>query len=436
MKKMNLSVLFWALVGFSLTLAGLSFTGLSPQMLVLSHVACVLVLSTVYWIQSHKQKGENEAHTDSKQEEINSLRERNRNTLESLLSSVQAVMANSERSTSDIENLNNLVQTTSENAKQAAMLSHQSRTTVESSVKAISELYSSMNEVSHSSKKITEILSLIEDIAFQTNLLALNAAVEAARAGEQGKGFAVVAEAVRNLAQKSSAAAKDISTLISETTTNIKKGCDQAQNSQELLNSILSGSLKVSDINNEISLSSQEQAANTKNLRSLLSELVMSQQAIIKQIQDDSAGAIVAAAPVKRIERPVTEEPAPILATEPQVAIKPKPKFTPRPSLNNKVKEEKAAAPIIPIRAEKTKPSKSLVPKKKPDAKAAEPTPAPAVVEVKAEAPPAEPVKAAPKKVVLEPSLTSKPKTSKTPQELIPFDEDEDRLKLTKASDF
>lgn len=435
MKKMNLSVLFWALVGFSLTLAGLSFTGLSPQMLVLSHVACVLVLSTVYWIQSHKQKGENEAHTDSKQEEINSLRERNRNTLESLLSSVQAVMANSERSTSDIENLNNLVQTTSENAKQAAMLSHQSRTTVESSVKAISELYSSMNEVSHSSKKITEILSLIEDIAFQTNLLALNAAVEAARAGEQGKGFAVVAEAVRNLAQKSSAAAKDISTLISETTTNIKKGCDQAQNSQELLNSILSGSLKVSDINNEISLSSQEQAANTKNLRSLLSELVMSQQAIIKQIQDDSAGAIVAVAPVKRTERPVIEEPAPVLASEP-VVIKPKTKFTPRPSLNNKVKEEKAAAPVIPIRAEKTKPSKSFVPKKKPDAKAVEPTPAPVVVEVKAETPPAEPVKAAPKKVVLEPSLTSKPKTSKTPQELIPFDEDEDRLKLTKASDF
>ncbi|MBL7557599.1 MAG: hypothetical protein JNM24_17345 [Bdellovibrionaceae bacterium] len=434
MKKMNLSVLFWALAGFSLTLAGLSFTGLSPQMLVLSHVACVLVLSTLYWIKSHKQNNDAETQNDSKQDEINSLRERTRNTMESLLGSVQAVMANSERSTSDIENLNNLVQTTSENAKQAAMLSHQSRTTVESSVKAISELYSSMNEVSQSSKKITEILSMIEDIAFQTNLLALNAAVEAARAGEQGKGFAVVAEAVRNLAQKSSSAAKDISSLIQETTMNIKKGCDQAQNSQQLLNSILSGSLKVSDINNEISLSSQEQATNTQNLRALLSELVMSQQDIIKQIQEGTTGTpVVAATPVKKFERVVKETTSTPVA-EP-VAIKPKNKFTSRPAVNTKSKAEKAAAPVIALRSEKAKPSKQVTLKKPVDAKLAEPTPTQVVTDVKAETA-AEPAKAAPKKIVLEPSLTSKPKTSKTPQELIPFDEDEDRLKLTKASDF
>lgn len=383
MEKISLSGLFWILVAFSLTLAGLSLSTLSPQILVLSHFTCVLVLSTVYAIKSRKQKDNVETQSKKKQEEINSLHEHNRDTMVSILSSIQALVTNSERSTSDVENLNNLVQTTSENAKQAALLSHQSRTTVESSVKAISELYRSMNEVSQSSKKITDILSLIEDIAFQTNLLALNAAVEAARAGEQGKGFAVVAEAVRNLAQKSSSAAKDISALIQETTTNIKKGCNQAQNSQQLLNSLLSGSLKVSDINNEISLSSQEQATSTKNLRSLLTELVTSQQDIIKQIQSGATGTetVTSIRKIEKLKADTTTDFRPMAVNPPKFVTVPKAKHRPHPAIE-------------------TKPKSTA------------------------------------KKLTLEPSLTSQPKTSKTPQELIPFDEDEDRLTLTKASDF
>lgn len=414
MKKMNLPVLFWSLVGLSLTLAAVSLTGLSPQMLVLTHVACVLVISPLFWIASRKQKAEDQNQHDFKQEEIDTLHQRNRQTLNSLLTSIQDVVSSSERSTSDVENLNNLVQTTSENAKQAAMLSHQSRTTVESSVKAISELYQSMNEVSQSSKKITEILSMIEDIAFQTNLLALNAAVEAARAGEQGKGFAVVAEAVRNLAQKSSSAAKDISSLIQETTVNIKKGCDQAQSSHDLLNSILSGTLKVSDINNEISLSSQEQASSTKNLRTHLSELVMSQQDIIRQIKGHTETSHNVA--ISKVET---------YKSEPKEAKLPPRSVTAAPSQTMK---EKPKANVIPLKA--AQPVKTV---QKPAA-ATPPVPA---LDAKPPTPSStEDMKAKSKKVALEPSLTNKPKTSKTPQELIPFDEDEDRLKLTKASDF
>ncbi len=435
MKKMNLPVLFWSLVGLSLVLAALSFSSLSPQMLGLIHLACVLVLSTLFWIGSRKQKDDENTQADFHQEEINNLNQRTRHTMDSLMNSIQYVVNSSERSTSDIENLNNLVQTTSENAKQAAMLSHQSRTTVESSVKAISELYQSMNEVSQSSKKITEILSMIEDIAFQTNLLALNAAVEAARAGEQGKGFAVVAEAVRNLAQKSSSAAKDISSLINETTVNIKKGCDQAQSSHELLNSILSGTLKVSDINNEISLSSQEQATNTKNLRALLSELVTSQQDIIKQIKEHHDGLpasshfttstkVESLKPVKR-EIPVVTETTRAVK-QPQVK-----QFTPAKRPPHMPTPSTGKASVVPLRNAKTDTSRSSV--KAPTAEAKHV----AKVETKTEtAPIAEDVKAKAKKMVLEPNLTNKPKTSKTPQELIPFDEDEDRLKLTKASDF
>lgn len=390
---MNLSVFFWGLVGLNLLLAALSLTGLSPQMLVLCHVASVIVLSTWFWIASRRYKNEEITQNDFRQEEIKNLSQNHRHTLNSLMTSIQEAVSTSERSTSDIENLNNLVQTTSENAKQAAMLSHQSRTTVESSVKAISELYQSMNEVSESSKKIAEILNMIEDIAFQTNLLALNAAVEAARAGEQGKGFAVVAEAVRNLAQKSSSAAKDISSLIQETTVNIKKGCDQAQNSHRLLDSILSGTLKVSDINNEISLSSQEQASGTKNLRNLLSELAMSQQDIIRQIKNHTDGGTLP--PVSATHKPETPK-----------AIKSLPKS---PTAGEAVPARvKAKAPVIALKTAPTEKPASLP----------------------------EDIKSKAKNIVLEPSLTSKPKTSKTPQELIPFDEDEDRLKLTKASDF
>ncbi|OYZ20314.1 MAG: hypothetical protein B7Y39_10850 [Bdellovibrio sp. 28-41-41] len=302
------------------------------------------------------------------------------------------------------------------------MLSHQSRTTVESSVKAISELYQSMNEVSLSSKKITEILSMIEDIAFQTNLRALNAAVEAARAGEQGKGFAVVAEAVRNLSQKSSSAAKDISSLIQETTVNIKIGCDQAQSSHELLNSILSGTLKVSDINNEISLSSQEQASNTKNLRALLSELVMSQQDIIKQINDHNQG----------LSTPTVEsfKSEPYKTPAPRAEVKPlRPVARPTAArLTMTATKPATKANVIPLRTAKNEKPRSPVKSATPAVKAVT-----ADVPVAAVA---DETKSKPKRMTLEPSLTNKPKTSKTPQELIPFDEDEDRLKLTKASDF
>jgi len=432
---MNLPVLFWSLAGLSLVLAALSFSSLSSQMLVLAHVACVLVLSTLFWIGSRKQKNDEANLVDVKQDEINNLNQRTRSTMDSLLSSVQDVVSTSERSTSDIENLNNLVQTTSENAKQAAMLSHQSRTTVESSVKAISELYQSMNEVSQSSKKITEILSMIEDIAFQTNLLALNAAVEAARAGEQGKGFAVVAEAVRNLAQKSSSAAKDISSLIQETTVNIKKGCDQAQSSHDLLNSILSGTLKVSDINNEISLSSQEQASNTNNLRALLSELVMSQQDIIKQIKDHNQGTTSNSVDVSNFQSyktatyPPSKRDKPVVAEEKPAAPRAEVKSV-RPVARPGMTAAKPAtkATVIPLRMAKNEKPRIPVKSAAPETKAASTdTPVEAV---------AEDTKSKPKRMVLEPSLTNKPKTSKTPQELIPFDEDEDRLKLTKASDF
>jgi methyl-accepting chemotaxis protein len=130
-----------------------------------------------------------------------------------------------------------------------------------------------MSEISNSSRKIEEILNVIDDIAFQTNLLALNAAVEAARAGEQGRGFAVVAEAVRNLAQKSGAAAKDISSLIKENVAKSKQGVGIANSSEQVFKNILDSVKKVSDLSTEIASGSREQAVGIEQISKAMNQL-------------------------------------------------------------------------------------------------------------------------------------------------------------------
>ena len=118
-----------------------------------------------------------------------------------------------------------------------------------------------MDEINKSSKKIADIINVIDEIAFQTNLLALNAAVEAARAGEQGRGFAVVASEVRNLAQRSASAAKEIKALINESVQKVGDGSDLVNQSGQTLDEIVNSVKRVTDIIAEISAASQEQAS-------------------------------------------------------------------------------------------------------------------------------------------------------------------------------
>lgn len=186
--------------------------------------------------------------------------------------------ASLEETVASLEELTSMVKRNSENAKEAAVLSEVSKGAAEKGEKEIHNLIHSMTGISKSSRKIEEIINVIDDIAFQTNLLALNASVEAARAGEQGKGFAVVAEAVRSLAQRSAAAAKDITTLIKESVSQVEAGSKIADQSGEVLNSIVSSVKKVADLNSEIATASQEQAIGIQQISSAMNQLDSSTQ--------------------------------------------------------------------------------------------------------------------------------------------------------------
>lgn len=196
----------------------------------------------------------------------------------SLSQSSTEAAASLEETVAALEEMSSMVQMNSDNAKQAAALSSSSKDAAESGEREIQTLIQSMTEISKSSKKIEEIISVIDDIAFQTNLLALNAAVEAARAGEQGKGFAVVAEAVRTLAQRSAAAAKDITSLIKDSVAQIDNGSDIADKSGAVLSNIVNSVKKVSDLNNEIAAASSEQTTGIQQISKAMNQLDQASQ--------------------------------------------------------------------------------------------------------------------------------------------------------------
>ncbi len=181
--------------------------------------------------------------------------------------------ASLEETVASIEEMNGMVKAGADQAQEASLLSEKMLNSAQRGQEQILKLTMFMGNIAKDSKKMGEIIDAIDDIAFQTNLLALNAAVEAARAGENGKGFAVVAEAVRSLASRSSAAAKDISDLIKVNVNNAHEGHRYAQTSEEALNELLVQIQRVTSVNKEISVSNGEQSIGISQISRAMNQL-------------------------------------------------------------------------------------------------------------------------------------------------------------------
>ncbi|MGA0585925.1 methyl-accepting chemotaxis protein [Dyella sp. KRB-257] len=166
-----------------------------------------------------------------------------------------------EETASSMEQMTSTVKQNAENASHANQLARGAREQAERGGEVVTQAVVAMKAINDSSRKISDIVSLIDEIAFQTNLLALNAAVEAARAGEQGRGFAVVATEVRNLAQRSAGAAKEIKGLIKDSAEKVHNGTALVDQTGKSLAEIVDSVKKVTDIVAEIAAASAEQSA-------------------------------------------------------------------------------------------------------------------------------------------------------------------------------
>nr|WP_315394416.1 methyl-accepting chemotaxis protein [uncultured Duganella sp.] len=260
-----------------------------------------------------------------------------------------------EKTASAMEELTSTVKQNADNAREANQLASVASDVAIKGGKVVSEVVNTMSSIDASAKKIVDIIGVIDGIAFQTNILALNAAVEAARAGEQGRGFAVVASEVRNLAQRSAGAAKEIKMLIDDSVEKVGAGTKLVGQAGVTMDEVVASVRRVTDIMSEIANASQEQSAGIEQVNLSIIEMdSMTQQnaalveesaAAAQSLQDQASelsrvvsifklveGEERVAAPVftpapKAVVKPITAARAPVkkLAAKPAAAIaKPK----------------------------------------------------------------------------------------------------------------
>jgi methyl-accepting chemotaxis protein len=221
---------------------------------------------------------------------------------EQLSSGSHEQAASLEETAASLEEITSTVKQNADNARQGNQLAAGSRATAEKGGQVVTSAVGAMTEITTASRKIAEIITTIDEIAFQTNLLALNAAVEAARAGEQGRGFAVVASEVRNLAQRSASAAKEIKGLIQDSVQKIEAGSELVNRSGATLTDIVGSVKRVTDIIAEIAAASQEQSAGIDQVNRAVTQMDQVTQSNSSQMEQLSSTAQSLAAQAEELQ--------------------------------------------------------------------------------------------------------------------------------------
>jgi methyl-accepting chemotaxis protein len=196
-----------------------------------------------------------------------------------------------EETASSLEELTATVKQNADNSRQANGLALSASEIAVKGGGVVSKVVDTMGAINESAKKIVDIIAVIDGIAFQTNILALNAAVEAARAGEQGRGFAVVAAEVRNLAQRSAAAAKEIKVLIGDSVEKVDAGTRLVDQAGATMHEIVDSIKRVTEIMGEITIASQEQSAGIEQVNQAISQMDQVTQQNAALVEEAAAAA-------------------------------------------------------------------------------------------------------------------------------------------------
>jgi methyl-accepting chemotaxis protein len=216
-----------------------------------------------------------------------------------------------EETASSMEEMTGTVKHNAENSHQANQLARSASDVAVKGGEVVSRVIETMGSINESSRKIVDIIGVIDGIAFQTNILALNAAVEAARAGEQGRGFAVVAAEVRNLAQRSASAAKEIKTLIGDSVEKVDYGTRLVNQAGSTMDEIVASIKRVTDIMDEITLASREQTAGIEQINQAIGQMdqvtqqnaaLVEQAAAAAESLQEQAGSLAGVVSIFRLE--------------------------------------------------------------------------------------------------------------------------------------
>jgi methyl-accepting chemotaxis protein-1 (serine sensor receptor) len=222
-----------------------------------------------------------------------------------LSSRTEQQASNLQQTAASMEQLTSTVKQSADNARQANQLANAASESAARGGQVVGEVVTTMNAIAEASKRIAEIINVIDGIAFQTNILALNAAVEAARAGEQGRGFAVVAGEVRNLAQRSAQAAREIKAMITDSVQKVEAGSRLVSDAGATMNEIVTQVKRVTDLIGEITSAAVEQSSGISQVNEAVTQMDQVTQQNAALVEESAAAAASLKEQADRLARAV-----------------------------------------------------------------------------------------------------------------------------------